>query len=65
MSQVGYTSEAVAVLTRDPEDRSDVYGREMEHRGEDEIVGESRIAFNDACEYPDGTHLLSATMLEV
>ena len=32
----------------------DVCSREMTHHVEDEVVGESRIAFNEACEYPDG-----------
>ncbi len=43
----------------------DVGGREMTHRVENEIVGESRIAFNEACEYPDGLKVLAATTLEV
>jgi hypothetical protein len=43
----------------------DVCGREMKHRIEREIVGEDRIAFNEACEYPDGTRVLAATTLEV
>jgi hypothetical protein len=43
----------------------DVCGREMTHRVEDEVVGESRIAFNEACEYPDGLKVLAATTLEV
>jgi hypothetical protein len=29
------------------------------------VFGEERIAFNEACEYPDGTRVLSATTLEV
>lgn len=43
----------------------DVCGREMAHRVEDEVVGEGRIAFNEACEYPDGLKVLTATTLEV
>ena len=43
----------------------DVCGRAMTHRVEDEVVGESRIAFNEACEYPDGLKVLAATTLEV
>ena len=43
----------------------DVCGREMTHRVEDEVVGEGRIAFNEACEYPDGLKVLTATTLEV
>ncbi len=43
----------------------DVCGRAMAHRIENEVVGENRIAFNEACEYPDGTKVLAATTLEV
>jgi nuclear transport factor 2 (NTF2) superfamily protein len=42
----------------------DVFGREMSHRVENEVVGEERIAFNFACEYPDGTRVLAAENLE-
>ncbi len=38
----------------------DVFCREMEHRVENEIVGEDRIAFNVACGYPNGTRVFSA-----
>ncbi len=43
----------------------DVCSREMTHRVQDEVVGEARIAFNEACEYPDGTRVLGAENLEV
>jgi nuclear transport factor 2 (NTF2) superfamily protein len=43
----------------------DVYGREMTHRVEDEVVGENRVAFHEACEYPDGTRVLGAETLEL
>jgi hypothetical protein len=43
----------------------DVCGRDLKHRIEREVVGEERIAFNEACEYPDGTRVLAATTLEV
>jgi hypothetical protein len=43
----------------------DVFGREMTHRVENEVVGENRMAFNEACEYPDGTRVFSAQTLEV
>ena len=35
----------------------DVCGRAMTHRGE------KRVAFNEACEYPDGLKVLTATAL--
>ena len=43
----------------------DVFSREMTHRVEQEVIGEDRVAFNVACEYPDGTRVLAAENLEV
>lgn len=43
----------------------DVFGREMTHRIENEVVGDDRIAYFEACEYPDGTRVLGAETLEV
>jgi nuclear transport factor 2 (NTF2) superfamily protein len=43
----------------------DVCGREMTHRVEKEVVGDGRIAFFEACEYPDGTRVLGAETLEL
>ncbi len=43
----------------------DVCSREMTHRVENEVVGEDRIAFQEACEYPDGVRVLGAETLEV
>jgi ketosteroid isomerase-like protein len=43
----------------------DVCGRAMTHRIENEVVGENRVAFNEACEYPDGTKVFCAATLEV
>jgi len=43
----------------------DVCSREMTHRVENEIVGDGRIAFFEACEYPDGTRVLGAETLEL
>ena len=43
----------------------DVCGRAMTHRIENEVISEGRVAFNEACEYPDGTRVLGATTLEV
>ena len=43
----------------------DVCGRDIKSRIEAEVIGEERVAFNEACEYPDGTRVLSATTLEV
>jgi ketosteroid isomerase-like protein len=44
---------------------ADVCGRDMTHRVENEVVGQNRIAFNEACEYPDGLRVLGAVTLEV
>ena len=38
----------------------DVCGRAMTHHVEDEVIGEGRIAYNEACEYP---RVLGATTL--
>jgi ketosteroid isomerase-like protein len=43
----------------------DVCERAMTHHVEDEIIGEDRVAFNEACEYPDGIKVLTATTLEL
>lgn len=42
-----------------------VCGRAMTHRIERQVVGEERVAFNEECEYPDGTRVLCAAMLDV
>ena len=42
-----------------------VCGRAMTHRIENEVVAGDRVAFNEACEYPDGTKVLAATTLDV
>jgi ketosteroid isomerase-like protein len=44
---------------------ADVCGRDMTHRIENEVVGRDRIAFNEACEYPDGLRVLAAATLDV
>ena len=43
----------------------DVCGRAMTHRIENEVVSGDRAAFNEACEYEDGTKVLAAVTLEV
>ena len=43
----------------------DVCGRDIKSRIEAEVIGEERVAFNEACRYPDGTRVLTATTLEV
>ncbi len=51
--------EAIAEYLRD------VFGRDMSHSIENEVVGEERVAFNVACEYPDGTRVFASENLEV
>jgi hypothetical protein len=43
----------------------DVCGRAMTHHVENEVIGEDRVAFNEACEYPDGTRVLAAMTLDI
>lgn len=43
----------------------DVCAREMTHRVENEVIGDDRVAFQEACEYPDGVRVLGAETLEV
>jgi len=52
---------------RDPIDEylSDICGREMSHQVGNEIIGDSRVSFTEACRYPDGTRVLSANVLDV
>jgi len=43
----------------------DVFSRDMKHRIVNEVVGESRLAFNVDCEYPDGLRVLAAETVDV
>lgn len=43
----------------------DVCSREMSHTVENEVVGEDRVAYNEACSYPDGARVLAAVVLDV
>lgn len=42
-----------------------VFGNGSRHRVEDEVLDRKRAAFIKTCEYPDGTRVLAATILEV
>jgi ketosteroid isomerase-like protein len=59
LPQVLRGKEEISELLRD------VCGRAMTHHVEDEVVGEDRVAFNEACEYPDGLKVLTATTLDL
>ncbi len=42
-----------------------VFGQETSHRVEREVVGEDRVTFWEACEYPDSSRVWVETTLEV
>src|SRR5919199_1018527 len=42
-----------------------VFGQGTSHRVEGEVVGEERVTFREACEYPDGSRVQVETTLEV
>lgn len=44
---------------------TDVYSRDMTHRIEQEVVADDRLAFTEACQYPDGTRVLCAALLDL
>src|SRR5579883_433876 len=44
---------------------ADICRREMSHHIEDEVVGEGRIAFNEACQYPGGERVFATSILEL
>jgi tRNA-binding EMAP/Myf-like protein len=37
----------------------------MTQRVENEVIGADRVAFNEACEYPEGTKALAVETLDV
>jgi SnoaL-like protein len=43
----------------------DVFSRHMTHSLQHEVVGEDGLAFNLACEYPDGSKVLATMMFDV
>ena len=43
----------------------DVFSRDMSHSIENEIVGDDRLAYNVAYEYPDGPRVLASENLEM
>jgi hypothetical protein len=44
---------------------SDICRREMTHRIMDEVIGENRLSFNEACQYPGGERVLAASVLDL
>jgi ketosteroid isomerase-like protein len=43
----------------------DICERDMTHRVELQVLGDSGAAFTEACRYPDGTNVLCAAVLEL
>lgn len=43
----------------------DLFGREMTHTILQEVASEGSLAYTEDCEYPDGTHVLTNSMLEL
>ncbi len=43
----------------------DTCGREMTHAVKDTVADANRVAFYEACRYPDGTNVLCATVLRL
>ncbi len=41
----------------------DMYGRDMTHSVEHRVTDESGAAYTQACQYPDGTNVLCATVI--
>jgi nuclear transport factor 2 (NTF2) superfamily protein len=43
----------------------DVFSRDTTHQLEREIIAKDRVAFNVACQYPDGVRVLAAESMEL
>ena len=43
----------------------DVFSRDTTHQLEREITAKDRVAFNVACQYPDGARVLAAESMEL
>jgi hypothetical protein len=43
----------------------DMYGREMTHKVQHTVSDDSGAAYTQACRYPNGTHVLCATVIEL
>lgn len=43
----------------------DICGRAMTHEVQDQVLTPDRVAFNEACRYPDGLRVLSANTLDL
>jgi len=43
----------------------DICERDMTHRIEQQVVGDNHLAFLEACKYPDGCHVLCASVVDL
>jgi hypothetical protein len=43
----------------------DICSRAMTHEVQDPVINPDRIAFNEACRYPDGVRVLSSNFLDI
>jgi ketosteroid isomerase-like protein len=43
----------------------DIFSRDMTHRIEDEVIGDDRLAFMEACQYPDGLRVVTSSILQL
>jgi hypothetical protein len=43
----------------------DIYGRDMNHKVEDQVIGEDRFSFIERCEYPDGNRVVASGLCEL
>lgn len=44
---------------------ADIFRRDIIHHVSDEVIGRDRISFNEACQYPSGEKVLSASVLDL
>lgn len=43
----------------------DIYGRDMTHKVEGQVIGEDRFSFIERCEYPDGNRVIASGLCEL
>lgn len=43
----------------------DICSRDMKHRIDNEVVGDSHLALMESCQYPDGTRVLASEMFDL
>jgi ketosteroid isomerase-like protein len=43
----------------------DIYGRDMTHKVEGQVIGEDRFSFIERCEYPDGNRVIASGVCEL